>query len=77
MLLALSDEQSNALIQNKSKGEMKDDKKHGKGKMKYANGNNYTGDWVDDIITGQGILIFANGDRYEIKSSQPLRSRCI
>jgi hypothetical protein len=61
---------------HKYEGEMKDGKKHGKGKMDFANGAKYTGDWIDDNRTGQGVLIYADGTRYEIKCSQSLRSPC-
>ncbi|CAF3490685.1 unnamed protein product [Rotaria socialis] len=45
--------------------EWKDGKKHGKGKMNYANGHIYTGDWVEDLATGEGIFAYTNGDQYE------------
>ncbi|MBQ7226600.1 MAG: AAA family ATPase [Clostridia bacterium] len=31
-------------------------KRHGKGKMVYANGDIYEGEWVDDVRSGQGTL---------------------
>ncbi|CAF3038475.1 unnamed protein product [Rotaria socialis] len=46
-------------------GQLKDDKFHGKGKMEFASGAKYTGDWVDGAMTGDGIYIFTNGNRYE------------
>jgi hypothetical protein len=48
---------------------MKNGKKHGKGKMEYANGDKYSGVWVDDNITGQGVYIWTSGDRYELSYS--------
>jgi hypothetical protein len=53
-------------------GEWLDDKKHGKGKMDFANGYKYTGDWVNDMATGEGIFIWNNGDQYEgqVKNGQ-------
>ncbi|CAF5142315.1 unnamed protein product, partial [Rotaria magnacalcarata] len=45
--------------------EWKDGKKHGKGKMNYANGHTYTGDWMEDLPTGEGIFTYTNGDQYE------------
>ena len=51
--------------ENRYEGELKDDKKHGKGKMNFANGYEYLGDWVDDTPSGEGIYIWTNGDRYE------------
>jgi len=50
---------------NRYEGEIKDNKKHGKGKMEYVNGNKYEGMWVNDNKTGQGIFTWSNGDRYE------------
>jgi hypothetical protein len=50
---------------NRYEGEMKDGKRHGKGKMDFANGDKYIGDWFDGNRTGQGVYIHANGDRYE------------
>jgi len=41
-------------------------KKNGKGKMKYANGDIYEGKWKDDKITGLGKMTFANGDVLQI-----------
>jgi len=37
---------------------------HGKGKMQFANGDVYEGDFVNGKLNGYGIAIFANGDRY-------------
>ena len=55
-------------------GEFKDNKKHGKGKMDFANGDKYTGDWVDDVRMGNGVYIFATGDRYDQDVQIPLIS---
>ncbi|CAF2670496.1 unnamed protein product [Rotaria sp. Silwood2] len=52
-------------IGNSFEGEWKDGKKHGKGKMNYANGYTYTGDWVEDVATGEGVFIWTSGDQYE------------
>ena len=38
---------------------------HGKGKMDYASGKKYTGDWVDGLRTGNGVCIYAHGSRYD------------
>jgi hypothetical protein len=37
----------------------------GKGKLLYADGSKYVGDFVDGEPKGQGICTYANGDRYE------------
>jgi hypothetical protein len=37
----------------------------GKGKMSWADGRRYEGEWVDGKCTGRGITTFANGSRYE------------
>lgn len=57
---------------NRYEGEWNDNKKHGKGKMNFANGHKYTGDWVDDMATGEGIFVWTNGDQYEgeVKNGQ-------
>ncbi|CAF1218516.1 unnamed protein product [Rotaria sordida] len=52
-------------VGNRYEGEWKDGKKHGKGKMDYANGYKYIGDWVEDVATGEGVFIWTNGDQYE------------
>ncbi|CAF1451282.1 unnamed protein product [Adineta steineri] len=50
---------------NRYEGEMKGEKRHGKGQMDYADGDKYIGMWVEGNITGQGVYIDANGSRYE------------
>ena len=55
------------ILENNYEGEMKDGKKHGKGKMDFAIGVKYTGDWLNDAITGEGICSFVNGDHYELR----------
>ena len=54
---------------NNFKGEMINEKKHGQGRMIYANGDSYTGMWVDDNRTGQGIYVYTDGSRYEWRCS--------
>ena len=39
--------------------------KSGKGKMTYANGDIYEGDWKDGNISGKGKMTYANKDIYE------------
>lgn len=46
-------------------GELKNDKRHGKGTMYYQNGDKYVGDYCNDIKEGKGIYYHSNGDRYE------------
>ena len=36
-------------------------KRHGKGKMKYANGEIYEGEWQDDVCCGKGELYRPSG----------------
>ncbi|CAF0723626.1 unnamed protein product [Adineta steineri] len=55
----------NTSLANEHEGEMKGEKKHGKGQMDYANGGKYIGMWVEGNRIGQGVYIFNNGDRYE------------
>jgi len=46
-------------------GELRNDKREGKGQMHYNNGNIYEGEWKNDKIEGKGIYYFNNCDRYE------------
>ena len=50
---------------NNLEGETADGKRHGKGKMDYANGDSYTGIWVNDQRTGHGVHTTLDGSRYE------------
>ncbi|CAF3600529.1 unnamed protein product [Adineta steineri] len=50
---------------NRYEGEMKGENRHGKGKMDFASGDKYTGDWIEGKRTGHGVYIFARGNRYE------------
>ena len=47
-------------------GQFEHNARQGKGKIDYANGEKYIGDWITDIRTGKGVYICANGDRYEM-----------
>jgi hypothetical protein len=49
---------------NRYEGEWFNGKKHGKGKMNFANGCTYTGDWVEDKKSGYGISSLSLG-KYE------------
>jgi len=40
-------------------------KHHGKGKMTFASGDSYEGDWKDGFRHGKGIMVLASGGRYE------------
>ena len=44
-------------------GEIKNDKKEGKGIFYWNNGNRYEGDFRNDKIEGKGIYYFNSGDR--------------
>lgn len=46
-------------------GNWKDWKRHGKGKLTYANGNEYDGYWEDSKKHGKGKFKWANGDIYD------------
>jgi hypothetical protein len=61
------------MLQNSCEGEMKDGKKHGKGKMDFANGDSYTGIWVDDKKTGPGLFTSPGGTTYTIRYSHITR----
>jgi len=36
-------------------------RREGKGKYRYAQGSEYTGDWLADKMHGQGVYLYANG----------------
>ena len=46
-------------------GQLKGGKKHGKGRMIYADKTVYDGEWFNDLKNGQGTQTLPNGDRYE------------
>lgn len=54
-------------LENSFKGDCRASKKHGKGVMKYANGDQYTGDWIEDKKEGHGIFLWSDGRKYEKK----------
>lgn len=65
-----------AVIENKKstyRGEWKNNKRHGKGKHNWANGDYYEGEYVDDQREGYGIYQFASGERYEGEWKDDLR----
>jgi hypothetical protein len=53
-------------------GQFKNRLFHGKGTMKYANGNVYIGNWVKNERVGKDQLTFVNGDQYrgDFKNNQ-------
>ena len=46
-------------------GGWKDDKKHGRGKAAFPNGDIYNGQWKDDMQHGKGKMIYPDGTSYE------------
>ena len=46
-------------------GELKGNKKFGRGTYRWRNCNTYDGNWEDDKKTGRGKMTFANGNTYE------------
>jgi len=46
-------------------GEMVKGRFHGKGVLRWRDGNSYEGDFMNDQPTGKGIFRWANGDYYE------------
>jgi len=46
-------------------GQLKDGKRHGKGKCTFASGNYYDGDWKDDCENGKGFFSWTSGDTFE------------
>jgi len=46
-------------------GEMKGNKRHGQGTLKWRDGAEYTGSWVNDECEGYGTMKFPNGSVFE------------
>ncbi len=46
-------------------GQLKDDKKEGKGTFYWTNGDRYEGDFKNDKREGNGKYFYKNGNRYE------------
>ena len=46
-------------------GELLNNKPHGKGTTKFANGDVYEGEYVKGKCEGYGIMMYANGEKYE------------
>ena len=59
------------------KGELKNNKREGKGIMIYKNGNKYEGDWKNDVKEGKGIMIYNNGNKYEGEYKDNVRKKGI
>lgn len=49
----------------KYEGDIKSNKRHGKGCYTWKDGNKYEGDWVDDLKEGTGRFVWTTGDSYE------------
>ncbi|CAI2365288.1 unnamed protein product [Moneuplotes crassus] len=47
------------------KGELVNNKRHGKGLMSYESGRFYDGDWLNDLRDGNGYEKYSNGNTYE------------
>jgi len=45
-------------------GHWANDKREGKGKKWFDNGDIYDGEWANDLMSGQGTLTTAAGDKY-------------
>lgn len=69
-LLSAKNTSSTKISQKKYKdggmyiGELKNDKKEGKGKMIFKGGDIYEGEWLNDKQHGRGKMIWANGATY-------------
>ena len=46
-------------------GQLKNDLRHGRGKMTWKDGDKYDGDWKNGKFEGNGKYFYNNGDRYE------------
>ena len=42
-----------------------DDKSHGEGRIIYANGDVYEGNWENDLPNGEGVMSYFNGNKYD------------
>lgn len=45
-------------------GEMKDNKRNGKGTYIYGNGDRYEGNWLNDLRHGKGTFYYKTGELY-------------
>ncbi len=61
----ICDKQYTFINGSKYTGELKDDKRHGKGVCTFANGSEYDGDWKDGKENGHGKYTWKNGDIYD------------
>ena len=52
------------VLRDDYKGDFFEDKKHGKGRMRYSDGSVYYGEWKRDQRHGYGEYYYANGDKY-------------
>ena len=64
-IIQQSENKTKIMELGKYKGQLKDDKRDGKGIMYYDNGDRYEGDWKNDKKEGKGIYYYNGGDRYE------------
>jgi len=44
---------------------MRNDKRNGKGRYDYANGDVYVGQWKNNKFHGKGVYLYENQERYE------------
>ena len=58
-------EDSTDVISERSLGQFKDGKKHGRGTYNLANGIKYVGDWVEDTMEGEGVKTWSTGYKYK------------
>ena len=45
-------------------GELKENKRNGKGTYIYSNGDRYEGNWLNDFRDGKGTFYYQNGELY-------------
>ena len=55
---------NSTIIKEHFEGNLIDNKKEGKGKYYYTNGDIYDGEFKNDLKEGNGTLYYANGDKY-------------
>ena len=57
-------------------GEVHAEKKHGRGKMHFANGDTYDGDWLEGKINGKGVY-FHQDTSESVNQSIPQRRQLL
>jgi len=67
IIMSLSFSKSTQLYSDDSlyRGQVKDGRMHGVGRMEWTGGDSYEGPWKEGLMDGTGVYKFANGSRYQ------------